>query len=97
MCNAFKYKKSQAGIKTSGRNINNLRHADDITLRSESEEELKSLYMRVKEKHEKAGLKLSIQKTKIIASGPITSWQTDSGKNGSSDRLYFLGLQNHCR
>ena len=62
MCNAFKYKKSQAGIKTSGRNINNLRHADDITLRAESEEELKSLYMRVKEKHEKAGLKLSIQK-----------------------------------
>ena len=68
---------AQAGIKISGRNINNLRCADDITLMGESEEELKSLLMKVKEESEKAGLKLNIQKTKIIASGPITSWQTD--------------------
>ena len=68
---------AQAGIKTSGRNINNLRYADDTTLMAESEEELKSLLMKVKEESEKAVLKLSIQKTKIMASGPITSWQTD--------------------
>ena len=68
---------SQAGIKTAGKNTNNLRYADDITLREESEEELKSLLMKVKEESEKAGLKLNIQKTKIVASGPITSWQTD--------------------
>ena len=68
---------AQAGIKIAGRNINNLRYADDITLMAESEEELKSLLMKVKEKSEKVGLKLSIQKTKIMASGPITSWQID--------------------
>ena len=65
-------------------------------LTAESEEELKSLLMKVKEESEKTGLKLNIQKTKIMAPGPITSWQIDGGKNGNSDRLYFLGLQNHC-
>ena len=84
---------AQAGIKIAGRNINNLRFADDTTLMAESKEELKSLLMKVKEESEKAGLKLSIQKTKIMASGPITSWQRD----GNSDRLYIFGLQNHCR
>ena len=80
---------SQAGIKIAGRNINNLRYADDATLMSESKEELDSLLMKVKEESEKAGLKLNIQKTKIMASGPITNrW----GKNVNSDRLYFLGL-----
>ena len=83
---------AQAGIKISRGNINNLRCADDTTLMAESEEELKSLLMKVKEETEKAGLKLNIQKTKIMASGPITSWQIDGGKNGNSDRLYFLGL-----
>ena len=78
---------AQAGIKIAGRNINNLRYADDSTLMAESEEELKSLLMKVKEESEKVGLKLNIQKTKIMASGPITSWQID----GNSDRLYFLG------
>ena len=68
---------AQAGIKIAGRNINNLRYADDTTLMAESEEELKSLLMKVKEESEKVGLKLNIQKTKIMASGPITSWQTD--------------------
>ena len=87
---------AQAGIKIAGRNINNLRYADDTTLTAESEEELKSLLMKVKEESEKVGLKLNIQKTKIMASGPITSWQIDCGKNGNSDRLYFLGLPNHC-
>ena len=86
---------SQAGIKISGRN-NNLRYADDTTLMAESEEELKSLLMRVKEESEKAGLKLNIQKTKIMASGLITSWEIE-GKSGRSDRLNFLGLQNCCR
>ena len=71
------YKKAQAGIKIAGRNINNLRYADDTTLMAESEEELKSLLMKVKEENEKVGLKLNIQKTKIMASSPITSWQTD--------------------
>ena len=88
---------TQAGIKIAGRNINNVRYADDTTLMAESEEELKSLLMRVKEESEKVGLKLNIQKTKIMASGPITSWQIDGGNNGNSDRLYFFGLQNHCR
>ena len=87
---------AQAGIKIAGRNINNLRYGDDTTLMSESEEELRSLFMKVKVEGEKTGLKLSIQKTKIIASGPITSWQID-GETVSSDRLYFLWLQNHCR
>ena len=86
----------QAGIKIAGRNINNLRYADDTTLMAESEEELKSLLMKVKEKSEKIVLKLNIQKTKIMASGPITSWQIH-GETENSDRLYFWGLQNHCR
>jgi len=86
---------TQAGIKIAGRNINNLRYADDITLRAESEEELKSLLMKVKEESEKVGLKLNIQKTKIMASGPITSWEIE-GNSGNSVRLYFFGLQNHC-
>ena len=88
---------AQAAIKIAGRIINNFRYVDDTTLMAESEEELRSLLMRVKEEGEKAGLKHNIQKTKIVASGPITSWQIDGEKNGKSDRLYFLGLQNHCR
>ena len=88
--------KAQAGIKIAGRNINNLRYADDITLMAESEEELKSLLMKVKVESEKVGLKLNIQKTKIMASDPITSWEID-GKTVESVRLYFYGLQNHCR
>ena len=87
---------SQTGIKIVGRNVNNLRYADDITLMAESEEELKSLLMKVKEETEKAGLKLNIQKTKIMASGPITSWQID-GETMETVRDYFPGLQNHCR
>ena len=85
---------AQAGIKIAGRNINNLRYADDTTLVAESKEELKSL-LKVKEESEKVDLKLNIQKMKIMASGLITSWQID-GDNGISDRFYFLGLQNHC-
>ena len=88
---------AQAGIKIAGRNSNNLRYADDTTLMAESKEELKSLSMKLREESEKVGLKLNIQKTKIMASGPITSWQIDREKNGNSDRLYFLVLQNHCR
>ena len=86
---------AQAGIKIVGRNINNLRYADDTTLMAESEEELKSLLMKVKEESQKVGLKLHIQKTKIMASGPITSnrWRN----SGNSVRPYFWGLQNHCR
>ena len=80
---------TQAGIKIARRNINNLRYADDTTLVAESEEELKSLLMKVKEESERVGLKLNIQKTKIMASGPITSWQIDGG---NSERFYFLGL-----
>ena len=76
--------------------INNLRYADDTTLMAESEEELKSLLVRVKKESKKAGLKLSIQKTKIMVSRPITSWQIVGEKNGNSDRIYFLGFQNHC-
>ena len=87
--------KSQAGVKIVRRNINNLRYADDTTLMAEREEELKSLLMKVKEKSEKVGLKFNIQKMKITASSPITSWQR-WGNNGNSARLYFLGLQNHC-
>ena len=87
---------AQAGIKISGRNINNLRYADDTTLMAESEEELKSLLMKVKEDSEKVGLKLNIQKTKIKASGPITSWEID-GETMETVRNYFLRLQNHCR
>ena len=87
---------AQAGIMIPGRNIN-FRYADDIILMPEGKKELKSLLMRVKEESEEAGLKLSIQKTKIMASGPIAIWQIDEEKNGNSMRLYFLGLQNHCR
>ena len=88
--------KAQAGIKIAGRNINNLRYADDTMLTAESKEELQSFLMKVKEESEKAGLKLSIQKTKIMASGSITSWEI-AGQTVNSARLYFLGLQNHCR
>ena len=87
---------AQAGIKIAGGNINNLRYADDTTLVTKSEEEIKSLLMKVKEECEKAGLKLNSQKTKIMASSPITSWQIDRN-SGNGDRLYFLGLQNHCK
>ena len=86
---------SQAEIKIAGRNINNLRYADDTTLMEESEEELKSLLIKVKEKSEKTGLKLNIQKTKIMAFSAIISWQR-WGKTVNSDRFYCLGLQNHC-
>ena len=85
---------AQAGIKIAGRNINNLRYADDTNLMVESEEALKSILMKVKEKSKKAGLKLNIQKTKIMASGPITPWQID-GETMETVRDYFLGLQNH--
>ena len=85
----------QGGIKISGRNIDNLRYAEDTTLMAESEEELKSILMKVKEESENAGLKLNIQKTNIIASSPITSWQIDGEKIANSGRLYFLGLPNH--
>ena len=88
---------AQAGIKIAGRNINNLRYADDITLMAEGEEELKSFLMKVKEESEKVGLKLNIQKMKIMASGPITSMENIWGNIRNSVRLYFLGLQNHCR
>ena len=90
-------RKVQAGIKIAGRNINNLRHADDITLIAESEEELKSLLMKVKEEGEKVGLKLNIQKTKIMASCPITSWEIDGETVETVSDFYFGGLQNHCR
>ena len=88
---------AQVGIKITGRNINNLRYADDTTLMAESEEELKSLLMKVKEEREKVGLKLNIQKTQIMASGPSTSWEIDGETVETSVRLYFFGLQNHCR
>ena len=87
---------AQAGIKMAGRNISNLRYADDTTAMAESEEELKSLLMKVKEESEKVGLKVNIQKTKIMASGPITSWQID-GEIMETVTGYLLGLQNHCR
>ena len=87
---------AQAGIKIAGRNINNLIYAEDTTLMAESEEELKSLLMKVKMESEKVGLKLNIQKTKIMASGPITSWEI-VGDTVESVRLYLFGLQNHCR
>ena len=87
---------AQAGIKIAGRNINNLRYADDTTLIAEGEEEVKSLLMKVKEESGKVGLKLNIQKTKIMASSPITSWQTD-GETVETVADYFFGLQNHCR
>ena len=87
---------AQAGIKISGRNINNLRYADDTTLMAESEE-LKSLLMKVKEEIEKVGLKLNIQKTKIMASGPITSWEIDGETVETVGDFIFGGLPNHCR
>ena len=86
----------QAGMKIARRNINNFRYAYDITLMAESEEELRSLLMKVKEESEKVGLKLNVKKTKIMVQGPITSWQID-GNNRNSGRLYSFALQNHCR
>ena len=86
---------AQAGIKFVGRIINNLRYADNTILMAESKEKLKSLLMKVKEESEKVGLKLNIRKTKIMASGPITSWQIEN--SGNSEKIYFGGLQNHCR
>ena len=88
---------AQAGIKIARRSISNLRYADDTTLMAESEEELKILLMKVKEESKKPSLKFNIQKTKIMASGPITSWQIDGETVDNSVRLYFWGLQNHCR
>ena len=87
---------AQAGIKIAGRNINNLRYADDITLMGESKEELKSLLMKVKEESEKVSLKLNIQKMKIMASGPITSWQIDGETVETVADFIYGGLQNHC-
>ena len=88
---------AEAGIKIARRNINNLRYVDNTTLTAESEEELKSLLMKVKEESEKVGLKLNIQKTKIITSGPITSWQIDGETVETMADFICLGLQNHCR
>ena len=88
---------AEAGIKIAGRNINNLRYADDTILMAESEKELKSLLMKVKEKSERAGLKLNIQKIKIMASGLITSWQIDGKTVETVTDFIFWGLQNHCR
>ena len=88
---------TQAGIKIAGRNTNKLRYADNMTLMAESEEELKSLLMKGKEESEKVGLKLNIQKTKIMASGPITSWQIDGETVETVSNSIFFGLQNHCR
>ena len=88
---------AQAGIKIAGRNINNLRYADDTTLMAESGEELKSLLMKVKVESEKVGLKLNIQKTKITATGPITSWEIDGETVETVADFIFWGLQNHCR
>ena len=87
---------AQAGIKIARRNINNFRNADDTTLMAESKEELKSLLMKLKEESKKVGLKLNIQKTKIMVTGPITSWQI-VGDTMETERFYFGGLQNHCR
>ena len=88
---------AQAGIKIARRNINNLRYTDDSTLMAEGEEELKSLFMKVKEESEKVGLKLSIQKGKVMASGPITSWQIDGETMETMSDFILGGLQNHCR
>ena len=88
---------AQVGIKIVGRCVNNLRYADDTTLMAESEEELSSLLMKVKEESEKAGLKLNIQKTKILASSPITSWQINEGKIETVTDFVFLDPPNHCR
>ena len=86
----------QAGLKIAGRNINNLKYADNLILTAESQEELKRLLMKVKEENEKAGLKLNIQNTRIMASGPITSWQID-GETMETVTDFIFGLQNHCR
>ena len=88
---------AQGGIKTEGRNVNNISYADDTTLMAESEEELKSLLMEVKEESKKVGLKLNIQKTKIMASGPITSWEINGETVETVTDFIFLGLPNHCR
>ena len=88
---------AQTGIKIAGRNINNLRYADDTTIMAESEEELRSLLMKVKEGSEKVGLKLNIQKIKVMASGPITSWEIDGETVETVSDFYFSGLQNHYR
>ena len=88
---------AQAGMKIASRNINKLRYADDTILMAESKEELKSLLLKVKEESEKVGLELNIQKTKIMASGPITSWQIDGETVETVSDFYFGGLQNHCR
>ena len=88
---------AQAGIKIAGRHINNLRYADDTTLMAESEEELQSLLMKVKEESKKVSLKLNVLKTKIMAASLITSWEIDAETVENSVRLYFFGLQNHCR
>ena len=88
---------AKAGIRIAGRNINNLRYADDTTLMTESGEELKSFLMKVKEESEKVGLKLNIQKAKVMASGPITSWQIDGETVETMADFIFGGLQNHCR
>ena len=88
---------AQAGIKNARRNNNNRRYGDVISLMAESKDELKSLLKKVKQECEKAGLILTIQKTKMMVSGPITSWQIDGGDKGNSDRLYIFRLQNHCR
>ena len=88
---------AQSGIKIAGRNINNLRYAADTTLMAESKEELKSLLMKVKVESEKAGLKLNIQKTKIMAYDPITSWQIDGETTETVTDFIFWGLQNHCK
>ena len=88
---------SQAGVKIARRNVNNLRYADGPIVMAESKEELKSLLMKVKEESGKAGVKLNVQKTKIITSSPIISWQIDGQRNENSGRFYFLRLQNHCR
>ena len=88
---------TQAGIKIAGRNINHLRYADDTTLMAENEEELKSLLMKVKEESEKVGLKLNIQRTKIMACSPINSWQIDGETMETVTDFIFFGLQNHCR
>ena len=88
---------AQAGIKIAGRNINNLRYADDTTFMAESDEELKNVLMKVKEESEKVGLKLNIQETKIMSSGPITSWEIDGETVETVSDFIFWGLQNHCR
>ena len=88
---------AQAGIMVAGRNIDNLRYANDTTLKAELEEKLKSLLVKVKEESEEVGLKLNIQKTKIMASGPITSWQIDGETDRKQWQILFWGLQSHCR